>query len=513
MSKKKNEKPHYILELKLITQVHHEHKLNKRMELCRHICNSTKGYGLKQLKRMRQSKKYKNAIKRYVYFNSVGDKEKIKLIKNELASINQEFKLSKTQFESYSKEFKNKRNYDSEIDANTIQKEAEKAWKSISSLMFDGSKKVRFEKFAQHMSVEGKKNTQGIRFIKPNEEYNRKIANKHILVWNGLTIPVKIRKNDFFAQMALNDKICYCRIVRKVIKNKDVYFLQLILEGNPPAKLNSKGEFRHKQGDGLIGIDIGVSSLAAVSDIKATLIPLNNMEFSQIDKKIRRLQRKLERSRRILNPQNYNQDSTIKKGVRLKWIYSSNYINTLYEIKSLYTLKQTKRKQYHGKITNELLTQGDNAYVENMNFRGLKTRAKETTINEKTGRYNNKSRFGKQIQNFAPSALLTMYERKLGYINKPLNKINTRTFKASQLNHVTGEYTKKKLHERWNYIGNLKIQRDMYSAFLLQNSNADLKIANIEKCTEKFENFVLLHDKEIDRIKKLKVKNLSSFGF
>lgn len=511
--KKKEDKKNYILELKLDTQIFHEHILNRRMEICRHVCNSTKGYGLKQIKIMKQSKEYKNAIKKYVYFKSINDEEKLKEVKDELYAINRKYGLSKEQFEVYAKNFKNKRCYDVEVDANTIQKEAEKAWKSISSLMFEGAKKVKFEKYAQHMSVEGKKNSQGIRFIKAGEKYKRKTANKHMLVWDKLEIPVKIRRNDYYAEMALNDKICYCRIVRKVIKNKDMYFLQLVLEGIPPVKLKKDGTFRHKQGKGKVGVDIGVSSVAAVSDKNATLIPLNNQNIEDIDKKIARLQRKLDRSRRRMNPQNYNEDGTIKKGIRLKWICSSNYIKTLYKIKSLYTLKQTKRKQYHGKLTNKFLAEGDIVYVENMNFNALKARSKKTTINEKTGRYNSKSRFGKQVQNFAPYAFLEVYNRKLGYIDKTLHYVNTRTFKASQLNHMTGVYTKKKLSQRWNYILNIKIQRDLYSAFLLQNSNDDLNTSNIDMCKYKFLNFIVLHCNEIDRIKKLNVKNLSSFGF
>lgn len=78
---------------------------------------------------------------------------------------------------------------------------------------------------------------------------------------------------------------------------------------------------------------------------------------------------------------------------------------------------------------------------------------------------------------------------------------------------MTGVYTKKKLSQRWNYILNMKIQRDLYSAFLLQNSNDDLNTSNIDMCKYKFLNFIVLHCNEIDRIKKLNVKNLSSFGF
>lgn len=69
---------------------------------------------------------------------------------------------------------------------------------------------------------------------------------------------------------------------------------------------------------------------------------------------------------------------------------------------------------------------------------------------------------------------------------------------------------KKKLSERWNDFGEFKIQRDIYSAFLIMNVNTDLKTINKEKCDETFENFLMLHNKEVARLKGN--KNLSSIA-
>ena len=50
---------------------------------------------------------------------------------------------------------------------------------------------------------------------------------------------------------------------------------------------------------------------------------------------------------------------------------------------------------------------------------------------------------------------------------------------------------RKKLSERWNNFNGIKIQRDMYSAFLIMNVNTDLKTINKEKCMKLFENFLI----------------------
>ena len=56
----------------------------------------------------------------------------------------------------------------------------------------------------------------------------------------------------------------------------------------------------------------------------------------------------------------------------------------------------------------------------------------------------------------------------------------------------------------------VKVQRDMYSAFLIMNVNEDLKSFNIEKCNERFEKFYELHEEEVARLKGN--KNLSSIA-
>ena len=97
-----------------------------------------------------------------------------------------------------------------------------------------------------------------------------------------------------------------------------------------------------------------------------------------------------------------------------------------------------------------------------------------------------------------------LFKRKLKYFGRDLVEINTYKAKASQFNHVTLTYTKKDLNDRWNTIEGHKIQRDMYSAFLIMNIGEDLSSYNLEKCNSRYEDFLKLHDEEIMRLKKLK---------
>ena len=106
--------------------------------------------------------------------------------------------------------------------------------------------------------------------------------------------------------------------------------------------------------------------------------------------------------------------------------------------------------------------------------------------------------------------LLTIIARNLGYYGEKLIEINIFEAKASQFNHFDGTYVKKPLSQRWNNFNGIKIQRDMYSAFLIMNISDDLKSFDIDKCNERFENFYRLHNLEVNRL--TGKKNLSSIA-
>ncbi|WP_445505651.1 hypothetical protein [Niallia sp. 03091] len=146
-----------------------------------------------------------------------------------------------------------------------------------------------------------------------------------------------------------------------------------------------------------------------------------------------------------------------------------------------------------------------------MNIKSLQKRSKKTEISEKTGKYKRKKRFGKSIGHRAPAMFMSILERKVAAQGGMFKKVNTRTFKASQYNHKTNNYKKKELKERWHIFNDgTRIQRDLYSAFLLMNSNRTGTKTNRKRCEKTFEMFQSLHDKEIERIEKQGVMVLNS---
>ena len=95
---------------------------------------------------------------------------------------------------------------------------------------------------------------------------------------------------------------------------------------------------------------------------------------------------------------------------------------------------------------------------------------------------------------------------------RSLIKVDTWSVKASQYNHIDNNYIKKELSERWNYFDRVRIQRDLYSAFLIMNVKDNLKEIDRYLCVEGFDRFKELHDIEIERIKSCESKLISSMG-
>lgn len=471
----------YTLTLKLDTEKYQEDILNKRLEISRNIYNSCLGELYKRYNHMRESKEYRKVVK------MAKSKERNKKF-NEL---NSKYGLTEYSLHAYVKPMQH--HFKENIDAFTAQKIATRAYNAFAKYMYHEADKVYFKKYGELNSLEGKSNKTGIRF------------KDKCLIWNGLIIPVIIKKNDIYAHEALQNKIKYCRIKREMIKGKYHYYIQLVLDGVPPLKINKEtGEIKNQTTYGKVGIDIGTQTVAISSNYDVKLLELAP-EVVNIDKEIKRIQRYMDRSRRLINPNKYNDDGTINTQNKDKWIYSNRYIKAKNKYKELYRKQREIRRQSHNKLANYIISLGNEFYVEDMNFKGLQLRAKETTINDKTGKYNRKKRFGKSLANKAPSLFLTILNNKLKFQDNKLVKVDTRELKASQFNHINEEYNKKKLCQRWNDLNGIKVQRDLYSAFLIQHVNDDLKSVNVELCNKDFDNFLKLHNKEVERLKNIEL--------
>lgn len=472
----------FIVQFPLKTEKYQEDILNKRFEIGRKIYNSLVNITQKRYKEMIKTKKYRSIIS-----SLTGNKKTDKEIWKQINEVRKQYGMSEYSFHEDVK--KMQKYFKDNIDSFTAQKIATTLWKSYEKLFFGNGKKVYFKRYGELNSLEGKSNKTGIRF------------KDDTIIWNGLTILVVIDYDNYYEYQAMQSDISYCRIIRKYVRNKYKYYVQIVFKGNPPVKVDTKtGEIKHSIGQGDVGIDIGTSTIAISSETDVKIFELAD-RVQNIEKQKQKLLRKMDRSRRVTNPENYNEDGTIKKqgSKKIVWNKSNHYIKYQNELKVLCRKQADIRKYQHECLANYIVSLGNKVYVEKMNFSGLQKRAKNTEKNDK-GRFKRKKRFGKSLANKAPSMLLSIIDRKLKYFGEELIEINTFEAKASQFNHFDGTYTKKSLSQRWNDFNGIKIQRDIYSAFLIMNISDDLKNFNINKCNERFNNFYRLHNLEVNRL-------------
>ena len=146
-----------------------------------------------------------------------------------------------------------------------------------------------------------------------------------------------------------------------------------------------------------------------------------------------------------------------------------------------------------------------------MDYKALQLKAKEDKISPKTGKHRSKKRFGKSLSKHAPARFLGILERKLSYINKTINYVDTWKFKASQYDHVVGDYIKVSLNSRSKLVGTDKVQRDLYSAFLLYCAKDETTIDR-NKCFDMFPLFLNFQGACINKLLSSDEHTLYSFG-
>lgn len=476
---KRNE-DYFIIELPLEVEKWQADIIDRRLECGRHLYNSLLSVEIKRYNEMIKTKKY-----RYLYGSLKHDKRHDHETWAEIHKMEIDFGLTEYGFINDIKSMAN--HFSGLMNAQICQVIAKQVWTSLKSIMHKPSRHVHFKKFGSFNTLSGKQKTRAIIFKGDYIDFGK------------LHLRIKYPKNEndfsYFERFLFPnlDNLKFCKIVRKQIRCKSRYYVQLVFKGN-----EIKG--RYSIGTGRVGIDIGTSTVAVSSNTSVELLELAR-ESQSFEKEKSNLQRKMDRSRRSTNPNKFNQDGTIKKGNTDRLVYSNRYKRLRSEYADICRKQKQSRVVSHNKLANDILKLGDMFFVENMNFSCLAKRSKSKTEYVAKNKCKKKKRYGKSICNRAPSMFLSILERKLNYFDLNLNRIDTKSCKASQYDHMSDTFTKKSLSDRWHIFENgLTVQRDLYSAFLISNVSDSLDVIDKELCDMNFDIFIKMHD---DKIKEL----------
>ena len=303
---------------------------------------------------------------------------------------------------------------------------------------------------------------------------------------------------------------CYATLVPRMIRGKYRVYLHLTIEGKAKPKYDKHGNPRHKYGKGMIGADIGTQTVAYTSDTEVGLKNLsergNSIQTSE--RKERLLYRAMDRSRRATNPQNYNDDGTVKKGHKT-WIYSNHYKKLKTKHSELCRINAINRQLAINEDANHLRSLGDIFITEPKNAGKLMRRAKETTVNSK-GKFNRKKRFGRSIKNRCPSGFQAAVEQKFKVSGGIYIEVSN-DYRASQYDHTIDDYIKKKLSERmYKLQDGTEVQRDWYSSFLLYCYDYRTQDIDKSKCISEFDKCYSKEKALIEWIKVNEIKVLNS---
>lgn len=508
MKKKKASTDSFVLTLHIKYTDRQRRTLDTIFDCCKNVYNELTRYELDQLNQLQRTRKWKDVQAQLAALYKELDKksapteeqqaklDKLYKRRNELLS-NAGF--SEFSFQSRVKRYSN--HYSKYVGSDVAQKIATSVWQMFESYLFGNGKTISFMKWTEFLSIEGKKSTANIVYH-PGEVSVAKMV---------LPVVFPMAKKTRYEEEALKCRIKYCRIIRIPWKNgKWLYMLQLILEGKPPVKKkdNSDKE-RFSLGRGRVGLDIGPQTLAAVGNRRISmneLAPSANMPNAEL----RRINRAMDRSRRATNPEFFNEDGTVihidklppellSNGKR-KWKESNGYKRLAGNRRYLYAKLARTRRIEHNRLANQLLCYGNIFYIETMRFSALAKKAKKKEVKEGE-KPKRRKRFGKSIANKAPATFVKILEKKVLSQGGKFYHIKTWAAKASQFRHWDKTYKPKKLSQRWNKLPDgHKVQRDLYSAFLLMCTNSTLDGFIQKLCDSRFDKFLVLHDKEVERL-------------
>lgn len=508
----------HTLKLRLKTSAADRHELERRFRAIAHVHNVMVRHARKLLNRISHDREYQGWLDAYIQILkkdpdklTPDDKASKKSLSERMKDFRKSIGLSDAGFQSYLKACG--RQFSGMLSSQQVQKEASRVWRGAEAVLFGNGKEIRFKKGIDFHTVSGKNNTNGAKFD----------GQAMTVSWNGLELPCLLsrRKDDrSYQEDALRDQVSYCEITREMFPNGWHYYVILYLRGDAPKKLRAVGDPSNT-----CGIDIGVSTVAAVSGDSVCLEELAP-GCQKYNREIVKLQRHLDNSSRAMNPERYNPDGTYKKGSKGPWKCSNTYRKNRRRLKSLYRRKAAYIRQSHERLANELLDNSVSFLVEDMGFKALQRRSKKTerqdkesTITRKDGskatvrKFKRKKRFGKSLNSRAPAEFLSILARKAAAYGGSLLKVDTKKFRASQYDHVTGKYRKSPLSERSKEIGGSMVQRDLYSAFLISNSNGDLTAPDNDKCSYGFGQFLRMQDFLINVMKSDGATVKQCFGF
>lgn len=418
--------PSFIAEFPLRTSEAQERSLEVRLDAARQIYNAVLGEALRRLGRMRAS----------IAYVAAREIPKGAARTEAFTACRKEHGFTSADLQKFAQGCRDACWIGHHLGSHDTQTTSLRAFRAVEQYAFGQRGRPRFKGKRGLHSVEGKANSV-IRYT------------EGAVHWKGLVLPLMLdaRDQDGWQSAALSCPTKYVRVLRRSVRGRVRWYAQLCQQGLSPQ--------RRETSAGVVGADLGPSTIAAVAEGDATLETFCP-GVEQPWKEMRRIERAMDRSRRATNPANYNPNGTPRSG-RKQWIRSGGYQALRRARAEIERTLGAERKRAHGELANRILGQGTTVRLEALSY----------TAFQKS--------FGRSVKVRAPGRFVSMLTRKAVRAGGSVEAVSPWKTRLSQYDHTTDTYTKKPLSQRTHVLGDGSglVQRDLYSAFLVRHVEQD----------------------------------------
>lgn len=343
------------------------------------------------------------------------------------------------------------------IESAVVLARGRELWGPLSRWMFEDAGRPRprpARELDTAMNFTGKEGLRatpdvlGLRWDQPASrprQGSRTQGRKHLLL--------AIRWKDAVdRERSLNGGTVHCAgITREVVGHKVRYFALLRVRGVPyrdPERLWQVGRGAH------VGIDPGVSRLAVVSETHSAIIPLadpNQAVARELAAERRRLQRALDRSRRAMNPDCYDEQGRAIKGRRPRRKSKRGQRLEL-RLRGHYRRERERAREHARHIARQVEVLGDRVTIEKCSLTGWR------------------GQYSKRLATTRPGAALGQIKTNTLTLGGRHQEIQAQQHAFSQ-HCLCGKKVKKLISERQHTCqacGLGPLDRDLFSALLIR---------------------------------------------
>ena len=532
----------------------------------------------KNLNRLTRTKQYRNLLELYGKADNTADKKNYaQQLKQMQENENVTWDFCRKTMQTLQVNYK--------IDAVLALTKAEAVWKGVETCLYRNGKTIHFTEEGVYPALIAKQINRCIILTakdgslqfkygsmvfgaKINDTFEQEEADAviHYLTNKSQMDKAAIDSYKDNGSCISTYRPCYVSLVPQTIRGKRRIYIHICIEGTPKVKRNKNGQPRHALGQGVVGEDLGPRSIAVTHKDGVFLenIRCVGKKPEAVQEEIANLQSAIARSLIATNPQNFNDDGSMKSG-NLIWKVSNNCKKKISQFKDCCRRKSINIHLGINQLVNYIRSLGDTLIIEENNASALAKRGRsivKSNANSNTscavalntnGAQSNAQQqssaiksnsngsnqaqsvitiqsFDKQDFNYSLTGEYrvklmkrfgrSIYKYCMGYVwahaqQKFLNTggqfiIVPRNYRASQYDHTADTYTKRKLSDRMITLSDgTVVQRDCYSSFLLYCYSFDSKAIDKDKCKSEFARFL---KNEQDLIAYIKTHNINVFN-